>query len=748
MRGAGGVLLGSILVIAISANEASGVNADEAHRSVIVWLETHQNLDGSWGSGLTQPVATAEALLALARAGRPRGPAAQKAAAWLLTRSYTSLDHRARAVRALTTAGFSTGSLASFGSPAVGWGPVATDSGVTSYDSALVAAAVALTGQAAGSTPATATVLSRRRPTPDWGWSGDFVPTAMGPSDLTVTAEILRALVPALGATGVNETADRLGNSPYTAATTLEVAARLAALHAYQRVSDPIETNLLGRVANGSWGSDPLVNALGLLAISTRPGRTLGGGPAANDDGDAYPNASDAFPQDPLEWLDSDGDGVGDQADADDDGDGVCEGAVAHPGQCSRAGDAFALDPREWTDTDGDGTGDNTDTDADGDGVPDETELEAGSDPSRRDTDGDGLCDKLQASPPCAKDPCPTVAFAQDLDEDGFCSDRDECDLDPADWRDTDDDDVCDLADADDDGDLVSDLDELAAGTDPRNPASVPGSLAVTDPTGDFDDDGLTNAAEKNVHGTSLFLADTDQDGATDLAEASSGSALNPAVRPVPAPGVFAVFGAFVPSGSTHLAETNPASIRATGTGGQPTPVSHLGGSLALPSASQGYENLAGFQPQCTIGRDLDGDGLIGLVEASRRTSFARVDTDEDGFADGSGGVVPIAGYSGLAWDLQPDGFLDGEDDHDTDPSDADDHPGEPGDVAPLGLPDGRITAADATVELQIVADPNRTATLSGQRKLIADQASDAEPNGVVDVRDALRVVKEAGSAP
>jgi len=32
---------------------------------------------------------------------------------------------------------------------------------------------------------------------------------------------------------------------------------------------------------------------------------------------------SDAFPQDPLEWLDTDGDGVGNNADSDDDNDGV-----------------------------------------------------------------------------------------------------------------------------------------------------------------------------------------------------------------------------------------------------------------------------------------------------------------------------------------------------------------------------------------------------------------------------------------
>ena len=44
-------------------------------------------------------------------------------------------------------------------------------------------------------------------------------------------------------------------------------------------------------------------------------------------DGDAVPNAADAFPFDASESVDSDGDGFGDVADTDDDNDGVCDGA-------------------------------------------------------------------------------------------------------------------------------------------------------------------------------------------------------------------------------------------------------------------------------------------------------------------------------------------------------------------------------------------------------------------------------------
>jgi hypothetical protein len=727
------------------AHAAAAVTAAEAHRNAIVWLETHQNFDGSYGSGLTRPVATAEALLALAKAGRARSPAAQEAAAWLLARSFAGLDHRARAVRALAAAGFSTAALSGFGTAVIGWGPVAVDQAVTSYDTALVIAALHASGQTTG---LVSQVILRRRA--DHGWSGDDVPhSAAASSDLTVSAEIMRALAPVDGSS-LGPTEDLLSGPVGSGTSTLEVAARLAALHAFGCPTagcnpDPIEAELLGR----SWGSDALVNALGLLAVSTRPGRTLAGAPTADDDGDTRPNNADAFPQNADEWLDSDGDGLGDNADADDDGDGVCEGSSIAPGQCSAANDTFVLNPREWSDADGDGTGDNADADADGDGLSDDDERQAGSDPMRRDTDGDGLCDGSQVLAPCtgANDPCSAVASAQDQDGDGVCSDRDACDLDATDWRDTDGDDVCDVADADDDGDGVSDADELAAGTDPRSAASSPGDLAAAEPDGDFDGDGLTNASEENVHGTNLFLADTDQDGATDFEEVSFGSATNAAARPVAAPGVFAVFGASLPSGATFPAEMNAAAVRSTGTGGQPTPVAASGGSL--PSSGQGWENLAGYQPQCMVGRDVDGDGLNGLTEATRRTAFGRADTDGDGFADGAGGLVPLAGYAGAAWDLQPeDGFLDGEDDYGTDPADGEEHPGMGGDVAPLGLPDGRITAGDATVELQIVTDPSRTAALAGQHKQIADQAADANADGEVDARDALRVVKEATDAP
>ena len=85
-----------------------------------------------------------------------------------------------------------------------------------------------------------------------------------------------------------------------------------------------------------------------------------GGGGLPDADQDGVPDDEDAFPDDADETTDTDGDGIGDNADEDDDNDGVTDEE-----------DAFPDDPSENTDTDGDGTGDTADQDDDNDGVPD-----------------------------------------------------------------------------------------------------------------------------------------------------------------------------------------------------------------------------------------------------------------------------------------------------------------------------------------------------------------------------------------
>jgi hypothetical protein len=115
-----------------------------------------------------------------------------------------------------------------------------------------------------------------------------------------------------------------------------------------------------------------------------------------DNDNDGHVNSADAFPLMPEEWADADADRIGDVLDADIGGDGVgddrngngtpdCEEPdIDGDGYLTANAipwDAFPFDASEWHDTDGDGIGDNADNDDDGDGWSDKEELKAGTDP-------------------------------------------------------------------------------------------------------------------------------------------------------------------------------------------------------------------------------------------------------------------------------------------------------------------------------------------------------------------------------
>ena len=136
-------------------------------------------------------------------------------------------------------------------------------------------------------------------------------------------------------------------------------------------------------------------------------------------DGDGYGDLLDAFPDDASEWVDTDSDSIGNNADTDDDSDGIldddevganpqtnplrpdsdndgyCDGSIAVVGFCV-AGDAFPIDSTEWSDADSDGVGDNTDICAgtsSGDSVNEfgcsDEQLQDNSDGITDDLDGD-----------------------------------------------------------------------------------------------------------------------------------------------------------------------------------------------------------------------------------------------------------------------------------------------------------------------------------------------------------------------
>ena len=92
----------------------------------------------------------------------------------------------------------------------------------------------------------------------------------------------------------------------------------------------------------------------------------------SDTDGDGVPDEEDAFPQDVNEWLDTDGDGIGNNADPDDDGDGMPDSWEQQ----------YTLDPLV----------DDSAQDPDGDGHSNLQEYLGGSNPrDRNDPDHQGL---------------------------------------------------------------------------------------------------------------------------------------------------------------------------------------------------------------------------------------------------------------------------------------------------------------------------------------------------------------------
>ncbi|MFO8051630.1 MAG: hypothetical protein R6V01_08035 [Thermoplasmatota archaeon] len=97
--------------------------------------------------------------------------------------------------------------------------------------------------------------------------------------------------------------------------------------------------------------------------------------PESDSDNDGVKNFLDDFPFDPDEWRDTDGDGIGDNADEDDDNDGFTDEFELRAGTDPLSDSSFPVD------TDFDGLYDHEDNDDDGDGMPDQWENENGLDP-------------------------------------------------------------------------------------------------------------------------------------------------------------------------------------------------------------------------------------------------------------------------------------------------------------------------------------------------------------------------------
>ena len=222
----------------------------------------------------------------------------------------------------------------------------------------------------------------------------------------------------------------------------------------------------------------------------------IGNNADPDDDNDGRKDTVDAFPLDPTEKFDSDGDGIGNKADKDDDNDGVLD-----------KDDAFYLDATEWLDTDGDGIGNNADTDDDNDGVEDALDAFP-LDPTRSeiaiiDADGDLVADE--------SDNCPAIANADqlDTDSDGL---GDACD--PDDDNDGTDD-ALDAFPRDASETVDTDLDGIGNNADPDDDNDGRKDTLDAfplDPNEKFDNDGdgIGNKADK----------DDDNDGVLDKDDA------------------------------------------------------------------------------------------------------------------------------------------------------------------------------------------------------------------------------------
>ncbi len=139
-------------------------------------------------------------------------------------------------------------------------------------------------------------------------------------------------------------------------------------------------------------------------------------------DSDGFPDDEDFVPDDPLENQDTDGDGIGNNADTDDDGDGVLDDD-----------DAFPLNPSESADSDNDGIGDNADPFPD---TPDDTDNDGVTNDEDLDDDGDGRTDITDDYPLDTDNDGIDNAVDTDDDNDGVLDTVDAFPLDEEEWED------------------------------------------------------------------------------------------------------------------------------------------------------------------------------------------------------------------------------------------------------------------------------------------------------------------------
>lgn len=324
-----------------------------------------------------------------------------------------------------------------------------------------------------------------------------------------------------------------------------------------------------------------------------------------DSDSDGINDANDAFPNDPSESIDTDGDGIGDNADSDDDNDGVIDTNDAFPLSANETQDfdgdglgnnadsdddndgvgdvldAFPFDTTEWLDTDGDGIGNNADTDDDNDGVPDTSDAFPLNASETQDFDGDGVGNNSD----------------NDDDNDGFADALDAFPFKAAEWLDTDGDGIGNNADSDDDNDGVPDSQDAL----PLN----------ANETQDFDGDGIGNNAD----------SDDDNDGFADALDAFSFNAAE--WLDTDGDGI----------GNNADADDDNDGIIDNQDG---FPLIALGGMLDSDNDGRPDDcNVACLATGMYADSDDDNDGVSDAEELLNGTNPLIADSDDDGWSDG-----------------------------------------------------------------------------------------------------------------
>ena len=306
--------------------------------------------------------------------------------------------------------------------------------------------------------------------------------------------------------------------------------------------------------------ANPLVSDTDQDGLSDGQEVSIGTSPAkADTDGDELPDNWEV--QNSLDPLSAMGD---DGASGDPDGDGVDNHTEYELGTNPHLAD---------TDNDGLSDGDEATygsdplvADTDGDGISDGVEVNTyGSNPRSTDTDADGLADAQEAA-------LGTALNNPDSDGDGLLDGWEVVnDFNPLSTPGNGESGV------DTDGDGLTNLQEQAAGSNPKN--------------ADSDGDGLSDSEEFLTHHTNPLVADTDDDGMTDKQEVDAG------YRP-------------------------------------------LDLDMDRDGMSDGWENAHGLDPQDSTGDDgadgdIDNDGLSNIDEYLNGTNPNLPDSDGDGVPDG-----------------------------------------------------------------------------------------------------------------